>query len=105
MLAFMLVIQSILEELLASGVVFEDAPKQLGILKDKTFVITGSFENMSRDQLKVIIENNGGKVSGTVGKTTNYLVAGENGGDKRNKAESLNVPVITLQELLSMIKG
>lgn len=95
----------ILEELLASGVVFEDAPKQLGILKDKTFVITGSFENMSRDQLKIIIENNGGKVSGTVGKTTNYLVAGENGGDKRNKAESLNVPVITLQELLSMIKG
>ena len=95
----------IIDELIHCGIEFEDTPKGLGVLKDKTFCITGSFENMSRDQLKTIIENNGGKVSGTVGKNTSYLVAGEGGGDKRNKALSLNVPIISIQQLITMLKG
>lgn len=69
-----------------------------------TFVITGTLEGMSRDEAKALIVANGGKASGSVSKKTSYLLAGENGGSKRTKAEELGVPVISLDELKEMMK-
>lgn len=72
-------------------------------LSNKTFVITGSFTEMDRDKIKDLIETNGGKVSSSVGKFTNYLVAGEGAGTKLDKAKELNVPIINLEQLKGMI--
>lgn len=72
-------------------------------LKDKAFVITGSFTEMTRDEIKDLVESNGGKVSGSVGKNTSYLVAGEGAGTKLDKANELNIPVINLEQLKEMI--
>lgn len=71
-------------------------------LAGKTFVVTGSL-SAPRPEFKKIIESHGGKVSGSVSAKTDYLLAGEGGGSKRTKAESLQVPILNeedLQELL-----
>lgn len=70
-----------------------------------TFVITGTLDDMSRDEAKEYIEHRGGKVSGSVSKKTNYLLAGENGGSKLDKAKSLGVPIISLNDLYDMLNG
>ena len=67
-----------------------------------TFVITGTL-SMDRDDMKVFIEKKGGKVSGSVSAKTNYLVAGEGGGSKRAKAETLGVNIISENELQELI--
>jgi DNA ligase (NAD+) len=67
-----------------------------------TFVVTGTFATMSRDQAKELIESRGGKCSGSVSKKTDYTVVGENPGSKLTKAESLGVKIITEQELLDL---
>ena len=74
------------------------------ILKDKTFVITGSFDGYSRNDITKLIERNGGKVSGNVSKKTSFLVLGEDSGSKLIKAESLNIPVISIQKLGEMVE-
>src|SRR5690606_22803712 len=72
-------------------------------LKGKTFVVSGIFE-MSRNDLKKLIEDNGGKVSGSVSGKTDFLVAGENmGPSKREKAEKLGVEIISEKDFLGMI--
>ncbi len=63
-------------------------------LLDKTFVITGTLPTWSRDEAKAFIETHGGKVTGSVSKKTDYLVAGEKAGSKLAKAESLGVTVL-----------
>jgi DNA ligase (NAD+) len=73
-------------------------------LAGKSFVITGKL-SASRDEIKRLIINNGGKVTGAVSKTTDYLVAGEGGGSKRDKAAALRVPAISEEELQAMIEG
>ncbi len=60
----------------------------------KTFVLTGALQNFTRDQAKEIIEGFGGKVSGSVSKKTDYVLAGEDAGSKLTKANELNVRVI-----------
>lgn len=77
--------------------------KQSFKLAGKTFVITGSFDEMDRDKIKLLIEDNCGTVSSSVGKSTQYLVAGENAGTKLDKAKELNIPIINLNELKGMI--
>ena len=74
-------------------------------LEGKTFVITGTLENMSRDEAGALIEKNGGKVSSSVSVKTDYLLAGEKAGSKLTKANALGVPVISLNELLEMVGG
>ena len=68
-----------------------------------TFVVTGTLPTLGRKEITDLIENNGGKCSGSVSKKTNYLVAGEAAGSKLTKAQELNVPVITESDLLNMI--
>jgi DNA ligase (NAD+) len=96
-----------LANLLAVAVlqITNDQVQKSGSLKDKTFVITGSFSSVSREDLKKLIEDNGGKVSSSVGKSTDYLVAGENAGSKLDRAKELNVKIINDITLKEMING
>ncbi len=72
-------------------------------LKGQTYVVSGVFE-MSRNDLKKLIEDNGGKVGSSISSKTTFLVAGDKmGPSKRTKAESLNVPIITEQEFLEKL--
>lgn len=75
------------------------------IFSGKTFVITGTLPSMGRKEAAELIENNGGKVAGSVSKKTDFLLAGEAAGSKLDKATSLGVPVIDEAELLSMINN
>ena len=88
-----------------AGVNLNGLKKELDseILKDKTFVITGSFDNYSRSDITKLIEKNGGKVSGSVSKKTSFLIAGEDAGSKLSKAESLSIPIMTDEHLEKMI--
>jgi DNA ligase (NAD+) len=74
-----------------------------GALFNKIFVITGTLPSLSRDDAKVLIEKNGGKVSGSVSSRTSYLLAGENAGSKLDDANKLEVPVISEVDLLKMV--
>jgi DNA ligase (NAD+) len=84
----------------------ENAGKQVveGVLKDKTFVLTGTLPNLSRDAAQALIEAAGGKVSGSVSKKTDYVVAGAEAGSKLEKAQSLNVAIIDEAALLALIE-
>ena len=69
----------------------------------KTFVLTGSLENFSREEASNIIEKFGGKTSSSVSKKTSYVLAGEDAGSKLTKAQNLGVTILTEQEFIKMI--
>jgi len=71
-------------------------------LEGLAFVVTGTLSNFTRTEIKAFIQSHGGKVTGSVSKKTNYLIAGENAGSKLNKARSLGVPIISEDELSVM---
>ncbi len=74
------------------------------ILKGAKFIITGSLSNYSRNEIKKLIEKNGGKVISAVSKNLNYLIAGENPGSKLKKAKEIgSVNIISENEFLKMI--
>ena len=69
------------------------------------FVVSGVFETVSRDELKALIDSNGGKVVSSISAKTSYVVAGANmGPSKRSKAESLNIPIISEQQFLELLR-
>lgn len=80
-------------------------PKQaaVGALTGRTFVITGTLTGISRDEAGALIEQHGGKLSGSVSAKTDFLLAGAAAGSKLAKAEKLGVPVIDLEQLQRMI--
>jgi DNA ligase (NAD+) len=82
----------------------EDLANQTDKLQGKVFVVSGVFHQMSRTELKKAIEDNGGKVSSSISKKTDYIVAGDNmGPSKKTKAESLGVPMISELDFIGMI--
>lgn len=82
----------------------EQLANQTDTLQGKTFVVSGVFAKVSRTELKKLIEDNGGKVSGSISSKTGFVVAGENmGPSKRTKAEDLGVPIISEEDFLQMI--
>lgn len=81
----------------------EDIPK---LFSSQTWVITGSFTNFAPRSLAADeLEKRGAKVTSSVSKSTSYLLAGENGGSKIEKATSLGIPIITEEEFLKMLDG
>jgi len=82
----------------------EKLANQTDALQGNTFVVSGVFTKVSRDELKKLIEDNGGKVSSSISSKTNYVVAGDNmGPSKKTKAESLGVAIISEDDFLQMI--
>ncbi len=100
--------REVVEQLRACGVTWEDGepavqiPKQLA---GKTFVLTGTFPTLSRDAAKDLLEAAGAKVSGSVSKKTDYVVAGSDAGSKLDKAVALGISVIDETHMLTMLAG
>ena len=83
----------------------EQAP-QSDILQGKSIVVSGVFSQHSRDEYKAMIEAHGGKNVGSVSKKTSFILAGENmGPEKRKKAESLGIEILTEEQFLELIKN
>ena len=96
--------RALIEKLAAAGVRVRDEPQTAeetrdGPLAGKTFVITGTLPTLTRSAAKALIEERGGRVTGSVSGKTDYLVAGEKAGDKLAKAQRLNVPILSEEEL------
>jgi DNA ligase (NAD+) len=73
-------------------------------LQNKKFVVSGVFSHFSREELKVSIENNGGIVSSSISKNTDFVIAGDNmGPEKRKKAETFGIPIISENDYIQMI--
>ncbi len=94
------------ERLLSHGVSDTPVAAPRGeTLAGKTFVLTGTLPTLTRDEASAKIKAAGGKVSGSVSSKTTFLVAGEEAGSKLTKAKTLGIPIISEDELLSMLKG
>ena len=96
--------RGVIDSCYANGVninktIFENS----GEFKDIIFVITGSFKNHNRQEIKEILEKKGGKVASAVSSRTNFLIVGDNAGSKLKKAEALNVKVINETQLDNFI--
>lgn len=99
----------IIERLNATGLQFELIevfnPNATELLKNKTIVVSGVFESFSRDELKQVIEENGGKVGSSISAKTDWVVAGANMGPaKLEKAKQLQIPILTEQEFIAYLK-
>jgi DNA ligase (NAD+) len=100
--------QAQVQRLAAAGVQMEVSGEPPKAVSDRlaglTFVLSGVFENYSREQLQTLIQQHGGKITGSISKKLSYLVAGDNMGPaKREKATTLKVPIISENELLAML--
>lgn len=83
----------------------EKLANQTEKLKGQTFVVSGVFESISRNDLKKLIEDNGGKVSSSISSKTSYVVAGDKmGPSKRTKAESLGITILSEEEFLQFLE-
>jgi DNA ligase (NAD+) len=96
--------RELVERLREAGLKFKGVAKQRGTqLAGKTFVITGTLPSYSRDEAKKLIEDAGGKTSGSVSKKTDFVLAGAEAGSKLDKAKELGVTVIDEAQLLKML--
>ena len=95
-----------LDELKSLGInpASKSKPKSY-ILAGKVFVLTGTLQNMTRDEASAIIKSHGGKTSSSVSKKTDFVLAGENAGSKLDKANELGVIILTEKDFLEMIEG
>ncbi len=95
----------LLDALRKAGVNMNYSGKQAGTLfAGKTFVLTGTLPTLKRDEASRMIEDAGGKVSGSVSSKTSFVVAGEAAGSKLKKANELGIPVLTEKQLLEKLK-
>lgn len=101
--------QALLKKLKAAQVwpIVVDAPAQTGnlALSGLSFVITGTLPSLTRTEAEDLILKHGGKVSGSVSKNTSYLLLGSEPGSKYDKAKALQVPILSEEELLKMIRS
>lgn len=99
--------QSVLNALIDAGIRWpesEGRQQSAGKLSGKTLVLTGTLPNMSRDTAKELIEAAGGKVSGSVSKKTDYVVAGTEAGSKLDKAQELGIAILDEAGLLALLE-
>jgi DNA ligase (NAD+) len=101
--------RKLIERLRAAELNFKSAlynpSAALGPFAGKTFVLTGTLPTLKREEAAAKIEAQGGKVSGSVSKKTDYVVAGEEAGSKLDKAQKLGVKIIDEGELLKLLGG
>ena len=100
--------QALIQQLKAAGLQFARATYNQGdrsnqSLSNKTFVITGTLPSLKRDEAQKLIEQAGGKVTGSISKKTDYLLLGENAGSKLTKAEKLGITQISEAEFLDLL--
>ena len=96
--------QKIVNKIIDSGVqILRDNADKQGTLAGKVFVLTGTLETLTRDEARKIIEDAGGKVTGSVSRNTDYLVAGASPGSKLKRAEELGVDIIDEETLKKMM--
>lgn len=95
----------LVEKLKSFGLDMTQEKAAQGIFTGKTIVLTGSLENFTRSEAKLLIESLGGKVSGSVSKKTDFVVAGEEAGSKLAKARDLGVKVINEIEFTDIVGG
>ncbi len=97
--------RELVEHLRAAGLTFTAEKKQKSDeLAGMTFVLTGTLPTLTREEAKARIESAGGRVSGSVSKKTNYVVAGEDAGSKLEKAQQLKVPILDEPAFLEMFR-
>jgi DNA ligase (NAD+) len=95
-----------LDKLISVGLQFQNEKKlnQSNKLEGKTFVVSGVFETFSRDEIKLLIEENGGKNVGSISSKTSFVIAGDNmGPSKLKKAQDLNISIINEEDFRRMI--
>jgi DNA ligase (NAD+) len=98
--------RELVERLRKAGLRFAGKKKERGTkLAGKTFVLTGTLAKYSRDEARKMIEDGGGRVSASVSKKTDYVVAGEDAGSKLDKARELGVKVIDEKEMENLLKA
>ncbi len=97
--------RNLIAGLQAAGISFKTQKVRTssGLFTGKTFVITGTLEGMTRSEAREWIESHGGRVTGSISKKTDYLLAGESAGSKLNKAATLGVTVIGLEALRDLL--
>ena len=101
--------RKVIERLKQKGLQFEISKEKTNKSSDKlaglSIIISGTFKNHSREELKILIEENGGKNVSSISKNTNYLLAGDKiGPSKLNKVEKLGIPIISENDFIEMIK-
>ena len=99
-------VKSLLDRLAAAGVEMQaqnEAPAS-SVFEGKTFVLTGTLPTMTRDEASRLIKNAGGKVSGSVSKKTDYVLAGEEAGSKLTRAKELGVTILDEDAFLALLK-
>jgi DNA ligase (NAD+) len=97
--------RELVDELRTAGLTFKGKKKERGTkLAGKTFVLTGTLANYTRDEAKKMIEDAGGKVAGSVSKKTDYVVAGAEAGSKLDKAKELGIEVIDENQIKELLK-
>ncbi len=98
--------KALIQKFIDSGLVLQNKQTvQSHVLENKTLVLTGTLPNYSRDEMKQIIESHGGKVSSSVSKKTDYVIAGEKSGSKYEKAMSLNIEILSEEEFIKLLGG
>lgn len=101
--------QAIIDQLIKSGIHWEETEPSTrpteGPLVGKTFVLTGTLSNMTRDEAKARIQAQGGKVSGSVSKKTDFVVYGDSAGSKLTKAQNLKIDTLDEAALQKLLAG
>ena len=97
-------VRGIIKRLSEAGVNMKEVVEEKKTtLKDLKFVITGTLERMSRNEIKALIEKEGGKVTGSVSKKTDYLVCGKDAGSKYDKAIKAGIKILSEDDFLKLI--
>ena len=99
--------QLVIKKLSSAGVNMSDGEpesEEPGPLSGTTFVLTGRLEQLTRSQAEAMLRDLGATVAGSVSKKTSYVVAGEDAGSKADKAKELGVPILSEQDMLSLMK-